>query len=180
MVSGEMFSFPVRYYYYILQNCGCLEQPISPRKWLKTSSDVIISRAHISACILHLVFFKGKHSQFKLFQLLTFDLQWAFLVYQCQWSSLWTMNMISLTWIYLKLENNMNATSNMKYYLYNQTYPTFTIGGGKCIHEVLAPLRDGWIMCDPEFDLTGLVTAHWKLLFRLTGSRMFERLLSLV
>ena len=53
-----------------------------------------------------------------------------------------TMNTISLTWIYPELDN-MNATFNMKYYLYNQTYPTFPIGGGKCIHEVLAPLRDG-------------------------------------
>ena len=35
-------------------------------------------------------------------------------------------------------------------------------------------------MCDPEFDLTGPVTAYSMLLFRLTGSRMFERLLSLV
>ncbi len=31
-VNEEMFSFPVGYYYYILQNCGCLEQPKSPRK----------------------------------------------------------------------------------------------------------------------------------------------------
>ena len=35
-------------------------------------------------------------------------------------------------------------------------------------------------MCDLEFDLTGPVTAYSMLLFRLTGSRMFERLLSLV
>ena len=68
----------------------------------------------------------------------------------------------------------------MKYYLYNRTYLTFTIGGGKCIHEFLAPLRWGWIMCDLEFDLTGPVTAHSVLLFRLTGFRMFERLLSMV
>ena len=35
-------------------------------------------------------------------------------------------------------------------------------------------------MCDPKFDLTGPVTAHSILLFRLTGSRIVERLLSLV
>ena len=42
--------------------------------------------------------------------------------------------------VWLELDN-LNAAFNMKYYLYNQTYLTLTIGWGKCIHEFLAPLR---------------------------------------
>lgn len=75
---------------------------------------------------------------FTLFQLLTFDLQEAFAVNAEHAAK--SKSFSPGSEVQLQLDNQ-NATSNMKYYLYNQTYLTFTVGWGKCIHEFLAPLR---------------------------------------